>query len=107
MDVVFPENGILTPVMDLVIIRTTGYRYTYNDLRIEAEYEHKLICSDVINTIDEAVAFMKEHNCQLNDFDHQQLNTIIQQNAASCIIHIDIASDVVYAKMYTILDEHT
>lgn len=89
----------------LVIIRTTGDRYFYDDRRIEAEYDHKHICSHAISTVEDATNFLKDHNCNLINDGIRELTLAIRQDAASCKIHIDIASDVVYASMYTILQD--
>lgn len=90
---------------DLVIVRTTSERYFYDNLRIEAEYDHKYICSDAVTSVDEAIGFLRSHSCELNDDSIGELTTAIQRAEKSSIIHIDISTEVVYVNIYTILSD--
>jgi len=81
--------------------------YHYDDLRIEAEYEHKHIYSDVIRTQDDATKFLEKHWCKLDDPAHQQQLFAVIQEAATAVmpmrVHLDIAPVFIYAHVYTIL----
>lgn len=91
----------------LVVIRTTGNFEFYEDRRLVAEFEHKFICSDGIETIDEATEFLENHKCELTEVAQKELVQLIQKEADFCSFHLDIASDVLFAQLYDVIEEET
>jgi hypothetical protein len=89
---------------NLVVLETTGESYFYDDLRIEAEYDHEHICSQPIETIEEAIQFLNHHRRTLSEVSYKRLvkelsttsptYSAIGHNVTTRKMHLDIASDV-------------
>jgi len=92
------EPEFLPFYVDTLTRDSFGYR---ND-RIEARYEHDLMCSPPIEDVDSGMQFLAENDCMIDQKSRQELAHSIAAND-SAVIHIDIATECVYLTVYHIV----